>query len=94
MAPRNKGRSLPPFALPPTRRPWLYYGMLFASFCWHKEDHNLYSINYLHHGASKTWHAVPGSAEKALQRALKQSVPRRFEEVRPRPGAAAVFPRC
>ena len=57
--------------------------MLFASFCWHKEDHNLYSINYLHHGASKTWHVVPASSEKAFQRALKQSVPRLFEEVRP-----------
>ena len=63
-------------------RPWLYMGMLFATFCWHKEDHNLYSINFLHHGAPKSWYGIPGAAAGRFERALRHSVPRLFHEVR------------
>lgn len=57
-------------------------GMLFATFCWHAEDHHLYSINYLHHGAPKSWYGVPGSASAQFERTLRQCVPRLFDEVR------------
>ena len=68
-------------------------GMLFTTFCWHKEDHNLYSINYLHHGASKTWYGVPGAASGRFEKALRQSVPLLFAEVRSRPAAALALRR-
>lgn len=40
--------------------PWLYVGSCLSAFCWHVEDHALYSVNYLHLGAPKVrfW---PGS---------------------------------
>ena len=46
--------------------PWMYYGSLFATFCWHNEDNYLYSVNYHHTGAPKQWYGVPG-AEKAAE---------------------------
>ena len=33
--------------------PWLYVGSCLSAFCWHVEDHALYSVNYLHMGAPK-----------------------------------------
>eukprot|EP00742_Colponemidia_sp_Colp-10_P007817 GILJ01008430.1.p1 GENE.GILJ01008430.1~~GILJ01008430.1.p1 ORF type:complete len:1112 (-),score=116.85 GILJ01008430.1:69-3404(-) len=54
--------------------PWLYVGMLFSTFCWHNEDHYLYSINYMHKGASKTWYGVPGDEAATFERVLKGTV--------------------
>ncbi|XP_075497635.1 lysine-specific demethylase JMJ18-like isoform X1 [Primulina tabacum] len=60
--------------------PWLYIGMCFSSFCWHVEDHHLYSLNYLHWGDPKIWYGVPGSHASALEDAMRKHLKDLFEE--------------
>ncbi|RDX72390.1 putative lysine-specific demethylase JMJ16, partial [Mucuna pruriens] len=60
--------------------PWLYIGMCFSSFCWHVEDHHLYSLNYMHWGAPKMWYGVPGKDACKLEEAMRKHLPELFEE--------------
>ena len=60
--------------------PWLYAGMCFSSFCWHVEDHWMYSTNYLHRGEPKTWYGVPSSCAVALEQTMKDVAPELFEK--------------
>ncbi|XP_015875570.3 putative lysine-specific demethylase JMJ16 isoform X1 [Ziziphus jujuba] len=60
--------------------PWLYVGMCFSSFCWHVEDHHLYSLNYMHWGAPKLWYGVPGGDACKLEKAMRKHLPDLFEE--------------
>ncbi|KAL5768137.1 hypothetical protein ACOSQ2_014920 [Xanthoceras sorbifolium] len=60
--------------------PWLYIGMCLSSFCWHVEDHHLYSLNYMHWGAPKIWYGVPGKDALKLEEAMKKYLPDLFEE--------------
>ncbi|XP_016511421.2 LOW QUALITY PROTEIN: lysine-specific demethylase JMJ13 [Nicotiana tabacum] len=61
-------------AIPGVTEPMLYIGMLFSMFAWHVEDHYLYSINYHHCGAAKTWYGVPGHAALDFEKVVRQHV--------------------
>jgi [histone H3]-trimethyl-L-lysine4 demethylase len=56
-------------------------GMLFSTFCWHREDINLASINYMHCGESKQWYGIPGSKAKAFRRVMEKQMKLRLKEV-------------
>ncbi|KAL4281159.1 hypothetical protein GQ457_03G020910 [Hibiscus cannabinus] len=61
-------------AIPGVSDPMLYIGMLFSMFAWHVEDHYLYSINYHHCGAAKTWYGVPGHSALRFEKVVKEHV--------------------
>jgi len=62
--------------------PWLYFGDLFTTFCWHNEDNYLYSINYNHWGAPKQWYGIPGTKEDSggLEKVFKDFLSSRLHE--------------
>ncbi|XP_027360817.1 lysine-specific demethylase JMJ706-like isoform X2 [Abrus precatorius] len=61
-------------SIPGVTEPMLYIGMLFSMFAWHVEDHYLYSINYHHCGASKSWYGIPGHAALEFERVVREHV--------------------
>ncbi|WWC59996.1 uncharacterized protein I303_102559 [Kwoniella dejecticola CBS 10117] len=61
--------------LPGVNTPYLYFGMWGASFAWHVEDMDLFSINYIHFGAPKYWYAVPQLQAEKFERILQGYFP-------------------
>lgn len=53
--------------LPGISGSYIYYGSKFTCFAWHIEDWCLYSANYLHWGAPKTWYSVPPPYARHLE---------------------------
>ncbi|KAF6752727.1 specific transcriptional repressor [Ephemerocybe angulata] len=62
--------------LPGVNTPYLYFGMWRATFAWHVEDMDLYSINYIHFGAPKFWYAVPQAKAGSLEHAMRTYFPK------------------
>jgi jumonji domain-containing protein 2 len=52
-----------------------YIGSWRANFAWHTEDADLYSINYLHTGAPKSWYCVPPAARARFESAAAAYFP-------------------
>ncbi|KAF5348256.1 hypothetical protein D9756_010525 [Leucocoprinus leucothites] len=61
--------------LPGVNTPYLYFGMWKATFAWHVEDMDLFSINYIHFGAPKFWYAVPQGRAGALEQTMRSYFP-------------------
>ncbi|KAJ7078409.1 jumonji superfamily protein [Mycena belliarum] len=61
--------------LPGVNTPYLYFGMWRATFAWHVEDMDLFSINYIHFGAPKFWYAIPQARAGALEDTMRGYFP-------------------
>lgn len=59
-------------------KPWIYMGMLFASFCWHVEDLYMLSFNYMHEGSPKTWYIIPSAYKDKFDSLMKKKFPELF----------------
>lgn len=61
--------------LPGVNNSYLYAGLWKASYAWHLEDQDLYSINYIHFGAPKQWYSIPQEDHEKFYNFMKDQFP-------------------
>ncbi|WWD02510.1 hypothetical protein V865_000550 [Kwoniella europaea PYCC6329] len=53
--------------------PFCYVGCWPSWFGWHREDLDLFSLNYCHAGAAKIWWAVPQEQNEAFEKVVRDN---------------------
>ncbi|MCJ1356108.1 MAG: hypothetical protein MMC33_006102 [Icmadophila ericetorum] len=61
--------------VPGVNTAYLYLGMWKATFAWHLEDVDLYSINYIHFGAPKQWYSISQEDARRFEAAMRNVWP-------------------
>jgi len=61
--------------VPGVNTAYLYLGMWKATFAWHLEDVDLYSINYIHFGAPKQWYSISQEDARKFEKAMQSIWP-------------------
>ncbi|QDS76850.1 hypothetical protein FKW77_003288 [Venturia effusa] len=65
--------------VPGVNTAYLYLGMWKASFAWHLEDVDLYSINYIHFGAPKQWYSISQADARKFEQAMRSIFPQDYK---------------